>query len=118
VTRIALAALGLVLVAGAAMVVRARLSGQSGSRGSILLSVVAGWLAAYALWTFAGGLALSGGLLQAYDSTAFAVLGLGLGAWQYRTRLHAGREPALAIFVAGQLAWLVIVGAQNGLFGR
>jgi hypothetical protein len=116
VTRVALAALVMLLLAGAAIVVLARLSGRPDSRGSILISVVAGWLAAYTLWTFAGGLARTAGTLEAYDATLFGVLALGLGAWQYRTWLRAGRGPALAIFVGGQLAWLVIVAAQNGLF--
>lgn len=116
-TRVALAALAVLFLVGAAIVVVARLSGRPGSRGSILISVVAGWLAAYTLWTFAGGLARSWGALEAYDATLFGVLALGLGAWQYRTWLRAGRGPALAIFVGGQLAWLVIVAAQNGLFG-
>lgn len=115
-TPVGLVTLGVLVLAGAAAVAVARLRGRSESRGSILLSVVSHWLAAYALWTFGGGLALRYGALHAYDGTFFAVLALGLGVWQYRTRVSAGREPALAIFVAGQLAWLVIVGAQNGLF--
>ncbi|MGH7324884.1 MAG: hypothetical protein ACREJ9_09580 [Candidatus Rokuibacteriota bacterium] len=115
-TRVGLAALGVLVLAGVAAVLVARLRGRSDSRGSILLSVVAHWLAAYALWTFTGGLALRYGVLDTYDGTLFAVLALGLGVWQYRTRVSAGREPALAIFVGGQLVWLVIVGVQNGLF--
>jgi hypothetical protein len=110
------AALVVVLLLAGATVALARVRGKSGSRASILLSVVAHWLAAYALWTLAGAVALRWGLLHAYDSTWFGALALALGAWQYRARLRAGPEPALAIFVAGQLAWLLIVGAQNGLF--
>lgn len=114
-TRIAVAALVVVLLLTGATVALARVRGESGSRASMLLSVVAHWLAAYALWTLAGAVALHWGLLHAYDATWFAVLALGLGVWQYRTRVRAGPEPALAIFVAGQLVWLLIVGAQNGL---
>jgi hypothetical protein len=117
VTRAAVALLAALLVGGALTVWVARRLGGSGSRASVLVSVAAQWLGAYALWTFAGGLALRYGALSVYDGTLFAVLALVMGAWQYRTRLRAGREPALAIFVGGQLAWGVIVGAQNGLFG-
>lgn len=118
VSRAALAVLGLLLLAGAVAVAAARLFGRSGSRGSMLVSVVARWLAAWALWTFAGGLAHHYGFLGAYDGTLFFALALGLGLWEYRTRLHAGPETARVIFVGGQLAWLVVVGLQNGLLGR
>jgi hypothetical protein len=117
-TRLALGTLGVLLLAGLAMTVVAGRRGRSGARRSLLVSVVAGWLAAYALWTFAGGLALAWGALEVYDSTLFGVLALGLGAWQYRAGLRGGPDPALAIFVGGQVAWLVVVGAQNGLFSR
>jgi hypothetical protein len=118
VTRVALAAFAVLLLGGVAAVALARVLGHSGSRASVLVSVVAYWLAAYALWTLAGGLALRYGWLSAYDGTLFAGLALGLGAWQYRTRLRAGAEPARAIFVGGQFVWLVIVGVQNGLWAR
>jgi hypothetical protein len=116
VTRVAVGALVVILLAAAATVAVARMRGTSGSRASILLSVVAHWLAAYALWTLAGALGLHWGLLHTYDASWFWVLALTLGFWQYRTRAGSGPEPALAIFVGGQLAWLLIVGAQNGLF--
>ncbi|HEV8643601.1 MAG TPA: hypothetical protein VGV13_21195 [Methylomirabilota bacterium] len=116
-TRATIATLAALFLAGTAAVAVARFFGGSGSRGSILASVTAHWLGAYALWTFAGGLALRYGALSVYDSTLFGLLALGMGFWQYRTRVRAGREPALAVFVGGQLAWLAIVGAQNGLFG-
>jgi hypothetical protein len=115
-TRVAAAALVVVLLLAGGAVALARVRGKSGSRASILLSVVAHWLAAYALWTLAGAVGLHWGLLRAYDPTWFGPLALVLGVCQYRTRQRAGPEPALAIFVAGQLAWLLIVGAQNGLF--
>lgn len=117
-SRAALVVLGLMLLAGAAAVAAARLLGRSGSHGSVLVSVVARWLAAWALWTFAGGLAVHYGLLSAYDGTLFSALALGLGVWEYRTRLRAGPEPGRVIFVGGQLAWLVVVGVQNGLLSR
>lgn len=93
----------------------ARLTGRSGSRASLLVTIVAYWLGAWVLWTFAGGLALSSGVLRTYDGTLFGFLALGMGAWQYRTRVRAGVEPAVAIFIGGQLAWLLVVLAQNGL---
>lgn len=116
-TRVTIVTLTALLLAGAVVVALARFFGTSGSRGSILASVTAHWLGAYVLWTFAGSLALRYGALSVYDGTLFGLLALGMGVWQYRTRLRAGREPALAVFVGGQLAWLAIVGARNGLFG-
>jgi hypothetical protein len=118
VSRFTLAILGGALLAGAAGVVLARLLGRSESRAALLVGVVAHWLGAWVLWTFAGGLALSAGALRAYDGSLFGLLALGLGAWQYRMRVHAGREPALVVFVGGQLAWLAIVLLQNGLLRR
>lgn len=115
-TRVAAAALVVIVLVTAGTVALARIRGKSGSRLSILLSVVAHWLAAYAVWTFAGALALHFGVLRSYDATWFGALALVLGALQYRTRVGTGPEPALAIFVGGQLAWLLIVGARNGFF--
>lgn len=83
----------------------------------MLVSIVARWLAAWTLWTFAGGLAVHYGLVAAYDSTLFSALALGLGVWEYRAQLRAGPESGRVIFFGGQLAWLVIVGVQNGLLG-
>jgi hypothetical protein len=115
VTRWALAALGTLLVLGVAAVALARFFGRSTSRGSVVVSIVARWLAAYVLWSFAGGLALTYGLLTAYPSPAFAVVTL-LGALgEYRARRRAGAERGLAIFVGVQLAWLVFVLLQNGM---
>jgi hypothetical protein len=39
-----------------------------------------------------------------------------VGFWHYRVRLARGRESGLAVFVGGQLAWLVILLVQNGVF--
>jgi hypothetical protein len=55
-------------------------------------------------------------VLSTYDSTLFVVLALVVGSWHYRVRVARGREPGLAVFVGGQLAWLVIVLARNGVF--
>jgi hypothetical protein len=118
VNRAAFVMLALVLLAGVVTVGAARLLGRSGSRGSVLVAVVARWVAAWALWTFAGGLARHYGLLGAYDSTLFSALALALGFWEYRTRVHARPEAGRVIFVGGQFVWLVIVGVQNGLLGR
>jgi hypothetical protein len=118
VSRAGLLVLVLLLLAGAVAVGAARLFGRSGSRGSVLVAVVARWLAAWALWTFAGGLARYYGWLGAYDGTLFYVLAVGLGLWEYRMRVRSGPETARVIFVGGQLVWLVIVGLQNGLLGR
>jgi hypothetical protein len=109
-------ALGAVLVLGAiATVTVARALGWSGSRLSILGSVVALWLSAYVLWGFAGGLAAHYGLLARYDGSLFAALAVAGATWQYRVQIHRGRERGLTVFVAGQLLWLVVVMARNGL---
>jgi hypothetical protein len=116
VTRWALATLAALLVLSVVTVAIARYLGKSGSRASIVVSVAAHWLAAYVLWTFAGGLAVTSGALAAYHGGPFAAIGL-LGAlWQYRTHVRWGRERALAVFVGVQLAWLVWVLRQNGMF--
>jgi len=115
VTRWALATLGALLVLGIATVAFARFFGKSGSRASIGVSVVSHWLAAYVLWSFAAGLALTFGLLATYYWAAFAAI-CRLGAvCQYRAHVRAGRERGLTIFVGLQLAWLVFVLLQNGL---
>jgi hypothetical protein len=116
VTRWAFATLAAVLVVGAVSIMAARFFGRSGSRASVLVSVVAHWLAAYVLWNFAGGLALHYGILGAYPGWLFAAVALAGGVWHYRTAVRGGRERGLTVFVGAQLAWLVIVLAQNGLF--
>jgi hypothetical protein len=118
VTRLTLGSLAVLGLAGGALLLLARLRGRRSGRGSVLFSLVSGWLGAYAVWTFLGGLALQAGWLARYDAALFGPLALALGAWQYRTQLRGGREPAVAIFVGGQLAWLLIVALQNGLLGR
>ena len=115
-TRWALLAFLTVLGLGAATVVVARFFGRSDSRASVLVSVIAHWLAAYVLWTFAAGLAHRSGVLASYDSYLFVVLAVVVGFWHYRVRLARGREPGLVVFVGGQLAWLVVLLIQNGAF--
>jgi len=109
-------ALGAVLILGAiATVTVARALGWSGSRLSILGSVIALWLTAYVLWGFAGGLAAHYGVLTRYDGGLFAALAVAGAVWQYRTQIRRGRERGLTVFVAGQLLWLLVVMARNGL---
>jgi len=111
-------AVGAVLVLGAvAAVTVARALGWSGSRLSILGSVIALWLTAYVLWGLAGGLAAHYGLLTRYDGGFFAALAVAGAVWQYRTQVRRGRDRGLTVFVAGQLLWLVVVMARNGLLG-
>ena len=111
----AFATLGVLLAAGVAAVAIARLFGRPGSRGSMLVSVIAHWLGAWVLWSFAGGLATSYGLLTAYHGALFGALAVAGGLWHYRVALRAGREQGLAVFVGGQLVWLAIVLVQNGV---
>jgi len=116
-TRLTVVALLLIFFGGAVAVWVARFFGKSGSRASILVTVVAQWLGAYVLWTFAGGLLLYYGIVTRYDGTLFGLVALMLGFVHYRTRVSAGREQAALVFVGGQLAWLAIVLVQNGLLG-
>lgn len=104
-----------ILALGAATVLVARFFGRSDSRASVLVSVIAHWLAAYVLWTFAAGLAHRYGVLTAYDSYLFVVLAVVVGYWHYRVRVARGREPGLVVFVGGQLVWLVILLVRNGV---
>jgi len=114
-TRWALVTFLTILILGVATVVVARFFGRSESRASIMVSVIAHWLAAYVLWTFAAGLAHRYGVLTAYDTYLFVVLAVVVGFCHYRVRLARGREQGLVVFVGGQLAWLVIVLVQNGV---
>jgi hypothetical protein len=115
VTRWALTVLASMMLIGAAILFVARLFGASGSRASLLVSIVAYWLGAYVLWGFLGGLALHYRLLTAYDGALFAFLALGVGYWQYVTAVTRGRERGLLVFVGGQIVWLVILLYQNGM---
>ena len=107
---------GGVVIAGSLLaLVASRVIGRRGSRPAALLSVVTGWLAAWVLWSFAGGLAARHGLLETYDGTLFALVAVAGGFWQYRTQVRRGREQALAVFVGAQLLWLGVVLVQNGI---
>lgn len=114
-TRWGMALAGAALALGLAGRALARLLDRPGSRASVLVSVVAGWLAAWVLWSFAGGLAARVGLLETYDGTFFGAVAIGGAFWQYRTAVRDGRERGLAIFVGVQLAWVMVVLVQNGL---
>jgi len=105
-----------ILALGMAAALAGRFFGRTESRASILVSVIAHWLAAYVLWTFGAGLAHRYGVLAAYDSYLFVILAVIVGFWHYRMRLERGRQQGLAVFVGGQLAWLVILLVQNGVF--
>ncbi|MBI1846468.1 MAG: hypothetical protein HY294_01450 [Candidatus Rokubacteria bacterium] len=114
-TRWTLAVFAVMLVGLTLVVAAARLFGGSGSRLSLIVSVASAWLGAWVLWSFAGGLALHYGALSTYDAPVFGVLALVAGVVQYRARLERGREPALAVFIGGQLVWIAIVLVRNGI---
>ena len=114
-TRFTVLTLLLIFFGGALAVGIARFFGRRESRASILVSVIAHWLGAYVLWTFAAGLAHRYGALAAYDSYLFVILAVVVGFWHYRTCIARGRQQGLAVFVGGQLAWLLILLVQNGL---
>ena len=113
-TRWALTLTVLLIAGGVATVWWARVRGKSGSRASVLVSVLSGWLAAYVLWSLAGGLAWRYGMLTTYNGSLFAAVALVAGTWQYHAQVRQGRERGLTIFVAAQLVWLVVVIVQNG----
>ena len=83
-----------------------------------MVFVVGMWLAAWVLWSFAGGLAARYGALDRYDGSLFAALAAMGGVWQYRVQVRQGRDRGLTIFVAAQLLWLSIVLVQNGALNR
>lgn len=116
-TRWALAIIAALLLFGAAIAAAARFLGRPGSRASIVVSVVASWLGAWVLWSFAGGLLLGYGLLSTYYGALFAPVALVGAIVQYRTHVRSGRVEGLAVFVGGQLAWLAVVLLQNGALG-
>lgn len=117
VKRWAFGLLALLLVGAALTIGASRLLGRSGGRASVFLSVVAQWIAAYALWSFAGGLAVHYGALRAYEGGWFAAVALVGGYWHFRLRVRSRPDPARAVFVGSQLAWLAIVLVLNGLLG-
>ena len=116
-TRWVFAALGTLLLLGLAVAAAARLFGRRGSRASILVSVVASWLGAWILWSFAGGLLVRYGVLSTYHGALFAPVALVGAVAHSRAHVRAGRVEGLAVFVGGQLAWLAVVLVQNGALG-
>lgn len=114
-TRWAFTVTAVLIAAGAVAVWWARVFGKSGSRLSVLVSVLSGWLAAYVLWSLAGGLAARYGVLTTYNGPLFAAMAVVAGTWQYHTHVRQGRERGLTIFVAAQLVWLIVVIVQNGV---
>jgi hypothetical protein len=115
VTRLGLVTLGAVIALATLGIVVARAFGGSGSRASALFTVASQWLGAWVVWSFAGSLALQAGLIHVYEPAIFAAVALAGAWWQYRTLVTGARDRALAIFVGGQLAWLVFVMVQNGV---
>jgi hypothetical protein len=118
VTRWTVALLAVVALGGILAVGVARALGFSGSRASLLVSVVSQWLAAWVLWGLAGHLAVRSGLLAVYEPAFFVALGVPAAIWHYRAIRGFGGERGRAIFVGAQLLWLVIVLALNGAFSR
>jgi hypothetical protein len=109
---------GLLIAGGLAAAGAARVFGRRGSRASAVVSVVTMWLAAWVLWSFAGGLAARYGLLDTYDGSLFLLLAALGGLGQYRALIDRGREQGLAVFVGAQLLWLGVVLLQNGVLTR
>ena len=114
-TRWALLTLGAFVALGALGVAAARFFGKSGSRLSIQVSVVAHWLAAYVLWSFAAGLAAKYRLIADYEAGWFVLFAVVAGWWHYRVRLAGGMERGLAIFVGAQLVWLAVILVRNAV---
>jgi len=116
VTRWGLTTLAFLLLLACAAGAAGRLLGRRPDAGrSVLVTVVASWLGAYVLWTFLGGLLLAYGVLRAYDGGVFGLVALGAGALHYRVHRRVGREQGLAVFVGGQILWLIIVLVRNGI---
>jgi hypothetical protein len=107
--------LAVLLVGSGVLVVAARVLGRPGSRAAALVSVLSQWLAAYILWSFAGGLAHRQGYLEVFEPAVFGVLALVGGFWQYRSVVAGAREHARLVFLGGQLLWIVILMVQNGV---
>jgi len=117
VTRWALVMLGVFVAIGVLGVATARFFGKSGSRLSIQVSIVAQWLGAYVLWSFAAGLAAKYRLITEYEAGWFVLFAVVVGWWHYRVRVSAGAERGLAIFVGAQLVWLAMILVRNGVLG-
>jgi hypothetical protein len=105
-----------VLALSGLVVLGAHVLGRRHARASTMISVIAQWMGAFVLWSFAGGLALHYGVLASYPGQLFALVAIGGAIWHYRTAIQSGRERGLTLFLGLQLAWLVIVLVQNGMF--
>ena len=114
-TRVALVTLGLFIVLGVLGVATARFFGKSGSRLSVLVSVVASWLGAFVLWSFAVGMAARYGLIAADEGAWYGLFALVGGWWHYRVRIAWGRERGLMVFVGAQLVWLLVLLYRHGV---
>ena len=114
-TRWALLSLAAFIILGVIGVATARFFGKSGSKLAIQVAVVAHWLAAYVLWSFAAGLAAKYGFIADYHAEWFALFALVAGWWHYRVRLASGTERGLAVFVGAQLVWLALILFRNGV---
>jgi hypothetical protein len=115
VTRFALVTLGVFIVLGVLSVATARFFGKSGSRLSVLVAVVASWLGAYVLWSFATAMAARYGVIAADEPAWFALFALVGGWWHYRVRVAAGRDRAIMVFIGAQLVWLAVLLYRNGM---
>lgn len=114
-TRWAVLTLGAFILLGVAGVAAARFFGKSGSRLSIQVSVVAHWLGAYVLWSFAAGLAAKYRVIEHYEAGWFVLVAL-VGGWlHYRARLAGNDERGMAVFVGAQLVWLGVILVRNGI---
>lgn len=114
-TKWALVTLGALIILGVIGVATARFFGKSGSRLSIQVSVMAHWLAAYVLWSFAAGLAAKYRVITSYEATWFLLFAIAGGWVHYRARLTGDAERGLYVFVGTQLVWLGIILFRNGL---
>lgn len=115
-TKWALVTLGAFILLGVAGVATARFFGKSGSRLSIQVAVVAHWLAAYVLWSFAAGLAAKYRLIADYEAGWFALFAIAAGWIHYRARLAGDAERGLVVFVGAQLVWLGVILYRAGVF--
>jgi len=106
--------LGFILL-GVAGVATARFFGKSGGRLSVQVSVMAHWLAAYVLWSFAAGLASKYRLITDYEAGWFGLFAIAGGWVHYRARLAGDVERGLFVFVGAQLVWLGVILYRNGL---
>ena len=114
-TRWAIVTLGAFVLLGVLGVAVARVFGKSGTKLSIQVSVVAQWLAAYVLWSFAFGLAFKYGWVRSYEAWWFVLFAIVAGGWHYRVRVASGAERGIMIFVGAQLVWLAVILLRNGV---